>query len=102
MRVGSSRSDRREEAGAWREVLTPLAAVPLPLASSRLSSTLDRLHVFAADGVVLRLRMVDDDRRRALLGDELKGARQLHAELGFGGKQLEDHPVILEIGTGAV
>ena len=62
------------------------------------------LHVrrLAAHGVVLRLRMMDDDRRRALLGNELERARQLHAELAFRRQDLEQLRVILEIGARAV
>ena len=55
-----------------------------------------------AHGVVLRLRMVHDHRRRALLGDELERGRQLHSERLFRRQQLEELRVILEIRTRAV
>src|SRR4051812_6374262 len=53
-------------------------------------------------GVVLRLGMMHDDRRGALLRDELERARELHAELALRRQDLEELRVILEIGTGAV
>src|SRR5262245_2618659 len=43
----------------------------------------------AAHGVVFRLRMVHDDRRRALLRHQLMSARELHPELLSGWQQLE-------------
>src|SRR6476646_1801465 len=52
--------------------------------------------------VVLRLRVVDDYRGRALLGDELERRRQLHPERLFRRQQLEELRVILEIGARAV
>ena len=39
-----------------------------------------RLPALGADGVVLGLRMMNDERRRALLGHQLEGARQLHPQ----------------------
>ena len=45
---------------------------------------------------------MDDDRRGALLGNELEGARQLHAELALGRQDLEQLRVILEVRAGAV
>ena len=46
--------------------------------------------------------MVNDDRGRALFGDELEGGRQLHPELPLGGKDLEERHMVLEIRAGAV
>src|SRR5690348_18437306 len=46
--------------------------------------------------------MMDDDRRRALLGNELEGARQFHAQSPLGGQQLEERRMILEIRTRAI
>src|SRR3954466_16117793 len=55
-----------------------------------------------ANGVVLRFRMVNDDRGCRLFGHELECFRQLHPE-GFGCRQqLEDRRVVIEIGTSAV
>ena len=39
--------------------------------------------------------MVDEDRRGALLGDELERGRELHAERLFGGDVLDELRVIL-------
>src|SRR6185503_16181935 len=49
--------------------------------------------------IVLRLWMMHDDRRGALLGDQLKRARELHAELALGRQNLEQLGVILEVRT---
>ena len=46
--------------------------------------------------------MVDDDRRRALLGHELERGRQLHPKLALRRQQLEHRRVILEIGARAI
>src|SRR4030088_873121 len=45
---------------------------------------------------------MDEDRRGALLGNELERRRELHAERLLGGEELEELSVILEVGTGAV
>src|SRR5665647_46691 len=51
--------------------------------------------------IVLRLWMVHVNRRRALLRNELKRRRQLHAQLRFGGQELEELLVIFQVRTGA-
>src|SRR6478752_4403114 len=56
----------------------------------------------ASHRVVLRLRMMHDDRRRALLGDQLEGARQFHTELAFRRQNLEQLRVVLEVRAGPV
>src|SRR4051812_34728563 len=56
----------------------------------------------ASHGVVLRLRMMDDDRRRALLGNQLVSARGRHAELALRGQNLEQLRVVLEVGGRAM
>src|SRR5262249_54066782 len=56
----------------------------------------------APNGVVLRLRMMDDERRSALLWHELERAGECHSELALGGKNLEELSVGLEVGTRAV
>src|SRR6266567_9225367 len=52
--------------------------------------------------VILRLRMMHDDGRRALLRDELERAGQLHSELALGGQELEHLRVVIQIRTRAI
>src|SRR6185503_18241307 len=55
-----------------------------------------------ANGVVLRFGVVDDDRRRRLLGHQLESFGELHTKRFLGRQELEHGSVIVEIGTGAV
>src|SRR5437763_580488 len=86
---------------------TPLLYSIVPIAPSK--TTMDAgsrrrwsLALSAPDGIVLGLWMVHDDRRRALFRHELERARELHAQLALGRKNLEELPVVLQVGAGAV
>src|SRR4051812_47601677 len=75
------------------------------IASYRLASSRAERGIclcLASDRVVLRLGMMHDDRRRALLRDQLECARQLHPQLALRRENLEQLRVILEVGTCAV
>src|SRR4029078_5268341 len=55
-----------------------------------------------ANGVVLRFGVVNDDRRRRLLGHQLESFGELHAKSFFRRQELEHGVLIVGIGTRAV
>src|SRR6185503_3259291 len=56
----------------------------------------------AANGVVLRFGVVNDDRCRRLLGHQLESFGELHAESFFRRQELEHGGMVVEIRTRAV
>src|SRR5881628_168226 len=52
--------------------------------------------------VVLRFRVVDDDRRRRLFGHQLEGLGKIHSQRFLRRQKLEHRSVIVQIGTRAV
>src|SRR4051812_9820856 len=87
---------------------TPLLYSMVPIAPSKTTIEFGsrRRSMFTssrpAHRVVFRLRVMHDDRRRALFRDQLEGTRQLHAELALRGKDSKQLRVVLQVRAGTV
>src|SRR5262249_35131825 len=83
---------------ALKLIAIPALSCPSAFPANAVRLTRQLLHPAHADAVILRLRVMREDRRRRLLRYPLESRGQLHPQFGLRfGQQPQDRGVILQI-----